>query len=123
MIEILYKMVTVLLILSSLMVVFSYNSIYAVLFLILTGLFKVSNCAGFFSATSMILSGCYSLWLFNRVAYGNLKIQYWKKMCDINKMEFFALFPLLLPTLVVGLQPNIFLNSMHISANKLIELI
>jgi NADH-quinone oxidoreductase subunit J len=36
MIEILYKMVTVLLILSSLMVVFSYNSIYAVLFLILS---------------------------------------------------------------------------------------
>ena len=92
-------------------------------FLILTGLFKVNNCTGFFSATSMILSGCYSLWLFNRVSYGNIKTQYFKKMSDINKTEFIALLPLVLPTLIVGIAPNIFLSSIHMSVNKLVELI
>jgi proton-translocating NADH-quinone oxidoreductase chain M len=92
-------------------------------FLILTGLFKISSSVGFFGSISMILSGCYSLWLFNRISYGNLKIQYSKKMLDINKREFVALFPLALFTLVIGITPNIFLNSIHMSVNKLVELI
>ena len=42
-------------------------------FLILTGIFKLNTTIAFFSATGMVLGGCYSLWLFNRIAYGNLK--------------------------------------------------
>jgi NADH:ubiquinone oxidoreductase subunit 4 (subunit M) len=45
-------------------------------FLLLAGAFKVSTVATFFGASGMVLGGCYSLWLFNRMAYGNLKIQY-----------------------------------------------
>jgi proton-translocating NADH-quinone oxidoreductase chain M len=58
-------------------------------FLILIGSFKVNTSITFFGATGMILGGCYSLWLFNRVSYGNLKVQYCKKFLDINKKEFF----------------------------------
>jgi len=71
----------------------------------------------------MILSGCYSLWLFNRISYGNLKIQYCKKMLDINKRELVALLPLMLLTVIGGLIPNVFLESIHMSTNKLIELV
>jgi NADH-quinone oxidoreductase subunit M len=92
-------------------------------FLLLTGLFKISTTVGFFGSTSMVLSGCYSLWLFNRISYGNLKSQYCKKMLDVNKREFITLFPLALFTLFIGINPNIFLNSIHISVNKLVELI
>jgi NADH:ubiquinone oxidoreductase subunit 4 (subunit M) len=42
----------------------------------------------------MILGGCYALWLFNRIAYGNLKSQYIKETLDINKREFFIFVPL-----------------------------
>lgn len=91
--------------------------------LILTGLFKISNSVGFFSATGMILSGCYSLWLYNRISYGNIKIQYLKKMVDLSKIEFFMYVPLIVPTLIIGLNPNIFLNALHMAVNKLLELI
>lgn len=90
-------------------------------FLILVGSFKVNTTVTFLSATGMIIGGCYSLWLFNRVAYGNLKIQYFRNYLDINKREFLTFFPLILGTLVIGIYPNIFLSLMHFSVNMLIE--
>lgn len=90
--------------------------------LILTGSFKANTTVTFLGATGMILGGCYSLWLFNRIAYGNLKTQYFKNYLDINKREFLIFFPLILGTLVMGVYPNIFLNSIHFSVNMLVEL-
>ena len=92
-------------------------------FLILVGSFEVNTCITFIGATGMILGGCYSLWLFNRIAYGNLKTQYIKKFCDLNKREFFIFLPLLLGTFVLGLYPEIFLNPIHLSVNILLEYI
>jgi len=90
--------------------------------LILTGSFKANTSITFLSATGMIIGGCYSLWLFNRIAYGNLKTQYINKFLDINKREFITFFPLILGTLVMGLYPVIFLDSIHLSTNMLVEL-
>ena len=92
-------------------------------FLILVGSFKVNINITFLGATGVIIGGCYSLWLFNRIAFGNLKIQYTKKFIDINKREFFSFFPLILGTLLTGIFPNIFLTTMHASVNSLIEFI
>lgn len=92
-------------------------------FLILAGSFKTNSTATFISATSMIIGGCYSLWLFNRISYGNLKTQYLKDYIDINKREAFIFLPLISGTVVIGLYPEIFLNSMHMSVNMLVEII
>lgn len=92
-------------------------------FLILAGSFKTNTSATFISATSMIIGGCYSLWLFNRISYGNLKIQYLKDYIDINKREMFIFLPLIFGTLLIGLYPEFFLNSMHMSVNMLVEII
>jgi proton-translocating NADH-quinone oxidoreductase chain M len=92
-------------------------------FLVLVGSFKSNTSVTFLSAISIILSSCYSLWLFNRIAYGNLKIQYSKKFVDINKREFLAFLPLMIGTLITGILPDIFLNSLHSSVNGLIEFI
>nr|YP_010208868.1 NADH dehydrogenase subunit 4 [Skeletonema pseudocostatum]UBA16178.1 NADH dehydrogenase subunit 4 [Skeletonema pseudocostatum] len=90
-------------------------------FLILAGSFKTNTSATFISATGMIIGGCYSLWLFNRISYGNLKIQYLKDYIDINKREAAAFLPLIVGTVVIGLYPEVFLNSMHMSVNMLVE--
>nr|YP_010208982.1 NADH dehydrogenase subunit 4 [Skeletonema tropicum]UBA16292.1 NADH dehydrogenase subunit 4 [Skeletonema tropicum] len=90
-------------------------------FLILAGSFKTNTSATFISATGMIIGGCYSLWLFNRISYGNLKIQYLKDYIDINKREALAFLPLIVGTVVIGLYPEVFLNSMHMSVNMLVE--
>jgi proton-translocating NADH-quinone oxidoreductase chain M len=91
-------------------------------FLILTGSYKINTTITFIGATSMIIGGCYSLWLFNRVAYGNLKKQYLNNFLDLNKREFFTFLPLIIGTLVMGIYPNIFLIPIHTSVNVLIEL-
>ena len=91
-------------------------------FLILTGSFKTNTSITFLSATGMVLGGCYSLWLFNRISYGNLKTQYIQKYSDINKREFLTFLPLILSTVVLGIYPEIFLQSIHMSTNLLIEL-
>jgi len=91
-------------------------------FLILTGSFKVNTSITFLSATGMVIGACYSLWLFNRISYGNLKTQYFTYYSDISKREFFIFLPLLVGTLVMGLYPEIFLESIHMSVNMLVEL-
>jgi proton-translocating NADH-quinone oxidoreductase chain M len=90
-------------------------------FLIFAGSFKVNSSITFFGATGMVLGGCYSLWLFNRIAYGNLKNQYLTQIVDINKREFFIFLPLILYTLILGLTPNVCLSCMHMSVNNLVE--
>jgi NADH-quinone oxidoreductase subunit M len=90
-------------------------------FLIFAGSFKVNTSVTFFGCSGMILGGCYALWLFNRIAYGNLKSQYIKQTLDINKREFFIFAPLIFYTLVFGLTPDPYLNSIHMSVNNLIE--
>lgn len=92
-------------------------------FLILAGSFKSNINITFLGATGVIIGGCYSLWLFNRIAFGNIKTQYTKQFVDLNKREFIAFFPLILGTLITGIYPNIFLTTMHSSVNSLIEFI
>jgi len=92
-------------------------------FLILAGSFKTNTSVSFIGASSMIIGGCYSLWLFNRIAYGNLKTQYFNSFLDLNKREFVVFVPLILGTFIMGLIPDIFLNSIHMSVNLLTELL
>jgi len=90
-------------------------------FLILTGSYQTNTIITFIGATGMILGGCYSLWLFNRIAYGNLKTQYISAFIDINKREIYIFLPLILGTLVMGVYPEIFLDPIHMSVNTLVE--
>jgi len=92
-------------------------------FLILTGSFKCSTSVTFLGATGVIIGGAYSLWLLNRIAFGNIKVKYCKKFIDLNKREFLSFVPLILGTLVLGIAPNLVLASVHFSVNHLIELI
>jgi len=92
-------------------------------FLILVGSFKVNTSITFLGATGVIIGGAYSLWLLNRIAFGNLKIQYTNKFLDVSPREFAIFLPLIIGTIVIGIYPNIFLNSIHMSVNNLVELI
>jgi len=92
-------------------------------FLILAGSFKVNTSITFLGATGMVIGGAYSLWLFNRISYGNIKIQYTTQFLDLSFREFVTFLPLILGALLTGLYPNIFLSSIHMSVNNLIELL
>lgn len=92
-------------------------------FLILVGSFKVNTTITFLGATGIIIGGAYSLWLLNRIAFGNLKIQYTNKFLDLSFREFTIFVPLILNTLLIGVYPEIFLSSLHMSVNNLVELL
>lgn len=92
-------------------------------FLILLGAYQVNTFAAFMAATGMVLGGAYSLWLFNRIAYGNLKVSYTGYSTDLSRREFFSFVPLVILTLVMGIYPEIFLDAMHTSCGNLIDLL
>ena len=79
-------------------------------FLILAGAFQANTTVCFLAATGMVTGGCYSLWLFNRVAYANIKTQYIHQFGDINRREFATFLPLIILTLVMGVYPEIWLD-------------
>jgi proton-translocating NADH-quinone oxidoreductase chain M len=92
-------------------------------FFIFLGSFRVNCEITCLAATSMIIGGGYSLWLFNRICYGNLKVQYIYKFIDLSYREFFTFIPLLTGTIVFGVYPNICLMSIHSSVFCLVELL
>jgi proton-translocating NADH-quinone oxidoreductase chain M len=89
-------------------------------FLVLAGIIQQSFTLTFFSALSMVLGAAYSLWLYNRVAFGELKIQYIKEYIDVTRREFYILTPLLFLMIFLGIYPEIFFTEMHASVNHVI---
>lgn len=79
-------------------------------FLLLLGIYKENTLAAVLSATGVILSGAYSLWLYNRVTFGNIKQTYTQLFLDITIRETTILFSLLIFVFVLGISPNIFLR-------------
>ena len=65
-------------------------------------------------AFGIILSGVYSLWLYNKMSFGNLKIQYINRFIDITYREFHVLLPLLLLLILLGIYPNIVVEKLHL---------
>ena len=85
-------------------------------FLLLVSAFEANSTVCFFAATSMILGGGYSLWLFNRIAYGNIKIV----GVDLSFREFLVFLPLVLGTLFMGIYPKVFFSVMHAAVSNLV---
>jgi NADH-quinone oxidoreductase subunit M len=77
-------------------------------FLLLCSLSKINVTLCFFSALSVILCGGYSLWLYNRIIFGNLKINYTTSFSDVKIRELLVIFPLLLFLIFMGTFPNMF---------------
>lgn len=84
-------------------------------FLLLTGIYSTNTPSSIAGATGIMLCGGYSLWLYNRVIFGSLKVNYTKKFQDINFREFTVLLPLGLFVFIGGIYPVFFLNFIHLS--------
>jgi NADH-ubiquinone oxidoreductase chain 4 len=88
-------------------------------FLALVGAFQRSPIMGALGATGIVLSACYSIWLYNRISYGSFS-PYLTPTSDINRREFMLLLPLLIPSVVFGIFPNLILDSLHVSVTSLL---
>nr|YP_009446427.1 NADH dehydrogenase subunit 4 [Ancoracysta twista]ATY40915.1 NADH dehydrogenase subunit 4 [Ancoracysta twista] len=90
-------------------------------FLILIGIFKSNSSIAFLATTGMILGAAYSLWLFNRVAYGALDMLYICKYADVGRRESYMFVPFVLLILLMGIYADIFIDPMHVSVTNLIH--
>lgn len=88
-------------------------------FLLLCGVYQTNSLTAFIAALGVILSGAYSLWLYNRIIFGNLKIHNTIIFKDINFREFSILLPLLILVIFVGVYPSFFLNYIHLASSMI----
>jgi NADH-ubiquinone oxidoreductase chain 4 len=85
----------------------------------LIGIWQQNPIIAALGATSILLSACYSIFLYNRLSYGNLS-PYLPPLKDINRREFILLISLLIPTVIFGIIPNTILNTLHMSVSALL---
>jgi len=90
-------------------------------FLILLGAYQRNSFIATVAALGMILGAAYSLWLYNRVVFGNFKPQFINQFSDFNRREVFILAPFVLGVLWMGLYPEVFLDCMHTSVSNLVQ--
>ena len=79
-------------------------------FLLLLGTLMWSFTAAVLAATTMVLGACYSLWAYNRIAYGNLRVAALPGIRDVTRREFYILMPLVVAMFWLGLAPAEFLS-------------
>jgi len=90
-------------------------------FLSLLGVFERMPLMGMLASSSIVFSAAYTIYMYNRIAFGGLFSKYFKKnVIDINKREFSMLAILILFTLVLGIYPKPLLDGLHYSTSYLI---
>lgn len=85
----------------------------------LIGIWQQNPIIACLGASGIVLSACYSLFLYNRLSYGSYS-PHLPVLKDINRREFFLLISLLLPTIIFGIFPNILLNPLHTAISALL---
>ncbi len=92
-------------------------------FMSLYGVFERLPLLGAFASSSIVFSAAYTIYMFNRIAFGGYftfteKIKANKS--DLNKREFFILLTLVVFTVVLGIYPAPILDGLHYSVSSLI---
>jgi NADH-ubiquinone oxidoreductase chain 4 len=86
----------------------------------LIGIWEVNPIISALAATGIVLSACYSIFLYNRISYGKYSPHMNKIILDISRREFILLITLLIPTILLGIFPNLILDSIHLSVSSLL---
>nr|YP_009487163.1 NADH dehydrogenase subunit 4 [Russula compacta]AWB36065.1 NADH dehydrogenase subunit 4 [Russula compacta] len=85
----------------------------------LIGIWERSPIIAALGATGIVLSAIYSIFLYNRISYG-IYSPHLKPIKDISRREFNLLITLLLPTILLGIFPNVILDGLHFSISSLL---
>jgi len=90
-------------------------------FMSLYGVFERLPLLGLIASSSIVFSAAYTIFMFNRIAFGGSYSKYFKfNIADVNKREFFILLTLVGFTVVLGVYPAPVLDGLHYSVSTLI---
>jgi NADH-ubiquinone oxidoreductase chain 4 len=90
-------------------------------FMSLYGVFERLPLLGVFASSSIVFSAAYTIYMFNRIAFGGSFSKFFEaNISDVNKREFFILFTLVIFTVILGIYPAPILDGLHYSVSSLI---
>jgi NADH-ubiquinone oxidoreductase chain 4 len=90
-------------------------------FMSLYGVFERLPLLGVLASSSIIFSAAYTIYMFNRIAFGGSFSKFFEvNISDVTKREFFLLFTLVLFTVIFGIYPSFILDGLHYSVTGLI---
>jgi len=90
-------------------------------FMSLYGTFERLPLLGLIASSSIVLSAAYTLYMYNRIAFGGSLAQLIRiNIPDLNKREFYILLVLVFFTVLFGVYPVFILDGLHYSVSSLI---
>ena len=90
-------------------------------FMSLYGVFERLPLLGVFASSSIVFSAAYTIYMFNRIAFGGSFSKFFEfNISDVNKREFFILLTLVIFTVILGIYPAPILDGLHYSVSSLI---
>ncbi|MCI4661873.1 MAG: NADH-quinone oxidoreductase subunit M [Neomegalonema sp.] len=78
--------------------------------LALTGTFQASTWVALFATTGVILSAAYMLYMYRQVVLGEMTNPKLAEITDMNGREVFIIAPLVIGTLLLGVQPGLVMD-------------
>jgi NADH-ubiquinone oxidoreductase chain 4 len=83
-------------------------------FMSLYGTFEKLPLLGIFASFSIVFSAAYTIYMFNRIAFGGSFTKFFEEnITDITKREFFLLFILVAFTIILGVYPSLILDGLQ----------
>lgn len=82
-------------------------------FMIMFGLFSQNTVMAVLACINMVTGAAYTLWAYNRIAFGNVRDVYVLHHFDLIRREFYVFGFLLVLLFLLGLQPTPLLSSLH----------
>jgi len=90
-------------------------------FLTMAGVYEVSRTFAALTATGVILGAAYMLWLYARVALGEIHNREVKKMDDLELRETLCFLPLAVLVMVLGIYPSYVTNILQHPVENLLK--
>ena len=90
-------------------------------FMSLYGVFERMPLLGVLASSSIIFSAAYTIFMYNRIAFGGSYSVYFKEnIGDVSKREFIMLLIFVIFTVLFGIYPAPILDGLHYSVSSLI---
>jgi proton-translocating NADH-quinone oxidoreductase chain M len=84
-------------------------------FLCFLAAFERNFFASFLAVSGTLFGVGYSMWLANRLLFGNLRIKYIGAYNDLTLVDYIIFLPFIFLTLLMGLYPKVFLDTAYCS--------
>ena len=90
-------------------------------FMSLYGAFERMPILGILASTSIVLSAAYTIFMFNRIAFGgSYSVYFVENIGDVTRREFIMLLVFVVLTVLFGIYPAPILDGLHYSVTSLI---